>query len=88
MRGGLHLLSALVWLIRTKRPSSRPGASAKRGVSTGEAARDTLRYTLWLAALGASFVAVDEGLAIVLGRQRSAACSSGTPMIVGSGPQP
>ena len=31
---------------------------------------DTIRYTLFLSALGGSYVAIDEGLALVGGKQR------------------
>ena len=40
-------------------------------MSLPEALNDTLRYTAFLAALGSSYVAVDEGLAVLLGKSRS-----------------
>ncbi len=59
-----------MWALRTAAPNKRKVLQPQRGLSAGEMARDTWRYTFFLAALGGTYVAADESIAMVGGRER------------------
>lgn len=63
LRGGLHLVTSLLYALKKKRGN-------KREISLSEALTDTARWTWFLSTLGLSYVAIDEGLAIFLGKNR------------------
>ncbi|KAF5834998.1 hypothetical protein DUNSADRAFT_8055 [Dunaliella salina] len=71
LRGGLNVLSTLLFMLRMA-TRGKGKARPKRGLTLPEAVNDTLCYTAFLAALGGSYVFVDEGLAILLGKSRTA----------------
>lgn len=62
LRGGLHLLGALL--------SNLSRRQRKRSLPASTAVEDTLRYTAFLATLAGIYVGVDEGIAAVWGKQR------------------
>ena len=64
LRGGLHLLKFILSIVMRRRKRT----SAPTPVS--EMFADTLRYTGFLGTLGGVFVAVDEGIALLFGRDR------------------
>jgi hypothetical protein len=62
LRGGLHLLKFILsYLIKRKRPSAP--------TPLPDMLSDTLRYTSFLGAFAGIFVAVDEGIAALFGRE-------------------
>jgi hypothetical protein len=66
LRGGLHLVTSLIALLKTSRHRRTAGQSVSDKV------KDTTRYVSFLATLAASYVAVDEGLAAWLGKEKTA----------------
>ncbi|KAG1660912.1 hypothetical protein FOA52_007952 [Chlamydomonas sp. UWO 241] len=68
LRGGLHSLGALVWLLSKLSMTKK----RKRELSWVEAIKDTVRFGAFLGAMGATYVGVDEGLAGAFGKARSA----------------
>eukprot|EP00884_Botryococcus_braunii_P003174 jgi/Botrbrau1/12858/Bobra.0188s0001.1 len=67
LRGGLNLLGLLLALLVKKRRQKR--ARARNVLAM---ARDTLRYTAFLGSFAGVYVCVDEGIAAVLGKKRTA----------------
>lgn len=67
LRGGLNLLGLLLALLVKKRRQKR--ARARNVLAM---ARDTLRYTAFLGSFAGVSVCVDEGIAAVLGKKRTA----------------
>ncbi|GMH39395.1 hypothetical protein BSKO_07293 [Bryopsis sp. KO-2023] len=65
LRGGLHLLSKALSLVSARR-------SKKTVLSGRHPLEETARYTAFLGALGGVYVAVDEGLALWLGKKKTA----------------
>ena len=63
LRGGLHLLKFILSIIMRRKRTSAP-------TPVSEMLADTLRYTGFLGTLGGVFVAVDEGIALLFGRDR------------------
>ena len=61
LRGGLHLLKFILSIVMRRKRTSAP---------VSEMLADTLRYTGFLGTLGGVFVAVDEGIALLFGRDR------------------
>ncbi|KAK9808239.1 hypothetical protein WJX73_002479 [Symbiochloris irregularis] len=69
LRGGLHVVSLAFALARSKRSKQRQ----TRQQSLWEKLTETGRYTAFLGALAGVFVGVDEGIAAIWGRTRTAA---------------
>ena len=63
LRGGLHLLKFILSILSIVRRKRAPAP-------VSEMLADTLRYTGFLGTLGGVFVAVDEGIALLFGRDR------------------
>ena len=63
LRGGTHMLKYILSIIMRRRRASTPSPAS-------EMLSDTLRYTGFLGTLGGAFVAVDEGIAFLFGRDR------------------
>lgn len=63
LRGGLHVMGFLLYALRKKR-------AKQRELSLKAALADAARWTSFLSLLGLSYVAIDEGLAIFLGKSR------------------
>ncbi|CAD7699855.1 unnamed protein product [Ostreobium quekettii] len=64
LRGGLHVLT------KALRAASGPGRGG--GGGDRDALLETARYTAWLGSLAGVFVGVDEGLAAIWGKERTA----------------
>lgn len=65
LRGGLHILGLLLALLLRKRKQKQARSRNVLGVL-----RDTMGYTAFLGSLAGVYVAVDEGIAAVLGKKR------------------
>lgn len=63
IRGGLHLLGALL---------TRLSSRKRRSLPAGAALEDALRYTAFLASLAGIYVTADEGIKAALGEERCA----------------
>ncbi|GLC40870.1 hypothetical protein PLESTB_000014000 [Pleodorina starrii] len=63
IKGGLHTLTFVMYLLSRIR-----GKGRQRVTTLADALRDTVLHTCFLAALGSSYTAVDEGIALVFGK--------------------
>eukprot|EP00775_Hariotina_reticulata_P010487 gene10487-10646_t len=63
LRGGLHLVGSLLAAASRRK---------RRSVTAAGAVEDTLRYAAFLAALAGTYIGVDEGIAAMVGKNRSA----------------
>ncbi len=66
IKGGLHTLTFIMYLLG----KLRGGKGRQRAISLADVLRDTIVHTAFFAALGSTYTAVDEGLALVLGKER------------------
>lgn len=66
IKGGLHTLTFIMYLLG----KLRGGKGRQRAISLADVVRDTVVHTAFFAALGSTYTAVDEGLALVLGKER------------------
>lgn len=67
IKGGLHTLTFVVYLLSRIR-----GKARQRVATLADVLRDTVLHTCFLAALGSSYTAMDEGIALIFGKSRSA----------------
>ncbi|GAX83428.1 hypothetical protein CEUSTIGMA_g10853.t1 [Chlamydomonas eustigma] len=68
LRGGLHVLSSMIFLLSKLRSSKK---ARKRALSWMDALIDTARFTALLGSMGGVYVLLDEGLSILLGKDRT-----------------
>lgn len=70
IKGGLHTLTFVVYFLGKLRGGKAARGGRARTISLHDAVADTCRFTAFFAALGGSYTAVDEGLALLLGKDR------------------
>ena len=72
LKGGLALFSVLVRIRSRRSPRSRKAGAMTNEEAVVLAVKETVRYGLFLGTFAGSYVSVDEYIAAVWGRKRSA----------------